>query len=206
MDQVFVINPKGGCGKTTIATQLAGYYANEGKQVMLADHDAQKSSSDWLTSRPPECAPIHSVALSPEKPFDTGNADIVVHDMPAAWTLKNMSQVIQAGDRLLIPVMASPTDIKACLRFIMALSREGVMDMGVQVGLVANKVKPQTTYFSVLNTFLERLEIPLVGQLRDTQSYIRLMDRGLSIFDVPSGRVKRDIGEWFLILEWLDIG
>lgn len=155
MDQVFVINPKGGCGKTTIATQLAGYYASLGKDVLLADHDAQKSSSDWLASRPSECRPIRAVALTPETSFDAKNAHVVVHDMPAAWTFKHVDKVIKAGDRLLIPVLASPTDIKACLRFVMGLYREGVMDAEVSIGLVANKVKPNTKYFAILNEFLD---------------------------------------------------
>lgn len=205
MDQVFVINPKGGCGKTTISTQLAGYYASLSKEVMLADHDAQKSSTDWLSSRPKECRPIHSVALSPETSFDPQGAEVVIHDMPAAWSFKHVDQVIKPGDRLLIPVLASPTDIKACLRFVMGLYREGVMDAEVSVGLVANKVKPNTKYFSVLSEFLGKLDLPVIGQLRDTQNYIRLMDRGLSLYDLPESRVKRDIEEWFLIHEWLDI-
>lgn len=205
MEQVFVINPKGGCGKTTISTQLAGYYASIGKRVMLADHDAQKSSSDWLSSRPSECRAIRSVALTPESSIDTTGIDVVVHDMPAAWSLLHVNEVINKGDRLLIPVLASPTDIKACLRFVMGLYREGLTDKDVAVGLVANKVRSNTKYFAVLNEFLGKLELPIVGQLRDTQNYIRLMDRGLSIFDLPKSRVQRDVDEWFLILEWLDI-
>ncbi len=205
MDQVFVINPKGGCGKTTISTQIAGYYANQGKEVLLADHDAQKSSSDWIASRPSECAVIRCKATTPEQSFDAAGADIVVHDMPAAWTLKQVDEVIRDGDRLLIPVLSSPTDIKACLRFIMGLNREGVMDKHVSVGLIANKVRPNTRYFMVLQSFLKRLDLPMIGQLRDTQNYIRLMDRGLCLFDLPESKVQRDVDEWFLILNWLDL-
>ncbi len=205
MDQVFVINPKGGCGKTTLSTQLAGYYACLGKRVLLADHDAQKSSSDWLASRPKHAAPIKCIALKPEIALDVGDAEVVIHDMPAAWTLKNINSIVQPGDRLLIPVLASPTDIKACLRFIMSLHREGIMDSKASVGLVANKVRTNTKYFSVLHTFLNKVGLPIVGQLRDSQNYVRLMDRGLSLFDVSTKSLKRDTDEWVLILDWLDI-
>lgn len=204
MDQVFVINPKGGCGKTTIATQLAAYYANLGYRVLLADHDAQKSSSDWLRSRPASCASIDGIALRPEQACDVGDARVIVHDMPAAWTLKHVGQVLLPGDRLLIPVLASPTDIKACLRFIMALDREGVMDLGVNIGLVGNRMKSNTRYFAVLSEFLTRLDLPFIGWLRDTQNYLRLMERGFSIFDLPPSRVRRDLEEWSPILTWLD--
>jgi len=205
MDQVFVINPKGGCGKTTISTQLAGFYASQGKNVLLADHDAQKSSSDWLSARPSTCPPIRCVALTPETELNPDGADVVIHDMPAAWSFKHVDQVIKPGDRLLVPVLASPTDIKACLRFIMGLYREGVMDTDVSVGLVANKVKTNTKYFAVLNEFLSKVDLPMVGQLRDTQNYIRLMDRGLCLHDFPSSRLKRDLDQWAFIHEWLGI-
>lgn len=205
MEQVFVINPKGGCGKTTIATQLAGYYANKGRRVLLADHDPQKSSSDWLKGRPSEVAAIDFLTLKPEQVIDTCDAEIIIHDMPAAYTLKHVKQIIRSGDRMLIPVLASPTDIKSCLRFVMGLYREGITDQNIEIGLIANKVRPNTKYFATLNEFLEKLELPIIGQLRDTQNYIRLMDKGLSIFDLPPGRVKRDVDEWFLIVEWLGI-
>lgn len=205
VDQVFVINPKGGCGKTTLSTQLAGYYACRGKRVLLADHDAQKSSSDWLASRPESACTIRCVALKPENALNVDDTDVVIHDMPAAWTLKNIHSIVRPGDRLLIPVLASPTDIKACLRFIMSLNREGIMDSQAAVGLVANKVRTNTRYFAVLNTFLQKVGLPIVGQLRDSQNYVRLMDRGLSVFDLPSKRLQRDIDEWVLILDWLNI-
>ena len=205
MDQVFVINPKGGCGKTTIATQLAAYYANAGKTVLLADHDAQKSSSDWLAARPAHCAAIKCIALAPEAHLDMGDANLIIHDMPAAWGLKDVKPILHPGDCLLIPVLSSPTDIKACLRFIMALNRDGLMDSDVRVALVANKIRRHTRYFSVLEQFLLRVELPLVGQIRDTQHYIRLMDKGVSLFDMNNTRLSTYQQEWADIVEWLAI-
>jgi len=206
MDQIFVINPKGGCGKTTIATQLAAHYAAAGESVLLADHDAQKSSSDWLSSRPDSVAMIRSIATVPEREIDAGDATLLIHDMPAAHTLKNIRSILHPGDRLLIPVLPSPTDIKACLRFIMALYREGLVDADVRVGLIANKVRRRTSYFNVLMAFLERVDLPLVGVIRETQNYVRVMDTGLSVFDMPSTRFQRDIEEWRGIFDWLDVG
>jgi len=173
MEQVFVINPKGGCGKTTLSTQLAGYYASVGKNVLLADHDAQKSSSDWVASRPATAAKIHIVALDPLKHLESKDAEVVIHDMPAAWTLKNVDNIVKPGDRLLVPVLSSPTDIKACLRFVMALYREGIMDSEARVGLVANKVRKNTTSIAVLNEFLQKVDLPIVGQLRYSENYVK---------------------------------
>jgi len=91
------------------------------------------------------------------------------------------------------------------LRFVMALYREGIMDSEARVGLVANKVRKNTTYFAVLNEFLQKVDLPIVGQLRDSQNYVKLMDKGLSLFDLSTKKLQRDADEWILILDWLDI-
>ncbi|WP_096086283.1 ParA family protein [Agaribacterium haliotis] len=205
MDQVFVVNPKGGCGKTTIATHLAAYYANAGRAVLLADHDAQKSSSDWLASRPSSCAPILCEVLEAEQVPQVNQASLIIHDMPAAYGLKDFSYIAKAGDRILIPVLSSPTDIKACLRFIMALNREGLMDVGMQVGFIANKVRRHTAYFSVLDEFLQRVDLPLVGEIYDSQHYIRLMDKGLSLFDLKTAKLRAEQERWGQIFSWLSL-
>ncbi|PCK09916.1 MAG: chromosome partitioning protein ParA [Alteromonadaceae bacterium] len=203
MEQIFVVNPKGGCGKTTVSTQLAAYFAIQGRDVLLVDHDAQRSSTDWLASRPLECAPIRSVAAAVGVEVDIGHADYVIHDMPAAWSLEHVEDIIHASDRVLIPVLASPTDIKACLRFVMGLNRSGVLESGVQVGMLANRVKAQIRYRDTLTEFLSRLELPLLTTLRDTQNYVRLMDQGKSIFDSPNARVEPDVVQWQPVFDWI---
>ncbi|WP_075185790.1 ParA family protein [Teredinibacter haidensis] len=205
MTQIFVANPKGGCGKTTIATQLAGYFANSGKRVLLVDHDAQRSSSDWLGSRSECYSHIDLIASAVDQPIEEGTAELVVHDMPAAWDLDHVAEIIQGDDRILIPVLSSPTDIKACLRFIMGLYRSGVMESSIKIGLVANRSRVKTRYFRVLLEFLQRIELPLVATLRDTQNYVKAMDRGVTIFDLPPGMVAGDIEQWQPLLEWLEI-
>ena len=203
MEQVFITNPKGGCGKTTVSTQLAAYYAVLGKKVLLIDHDAQKSSTDWLARRPDCCAKIESVAVSVDTPVDFKDAEVVVHDMPAAWSVEHVSEIIHPGDKVLIPVLSSPNDIKACLRFVMSLNRSGVLDAGIQAGFIGNRVRSQTSYRKVLNEFLIRLNLPLITTLRDTQNYVRLMDQGKSIFDSPNSKVKDDLVQWEPVISWL---
>jgi len=203
MNQIFIANPKGGCGKTTIATQLAGYCANRGLNVLLVDHDAQRSSSDWLAGRPEKCPAIRILASSVDTPIADNAADIILHDMPAAWDLDHVSDIICDSDQVLIPVLSSPNDIKACLRFIMGLYRSGILEANIRIGLVANRVRMNTRYFQVLMEFLQRVELPMVASLRDTQNYVRVMDRGLSIFDLHSSKFEQDIEQWQPILAWL---
>jgi len=203
MDQVFIANPKGGCGKTTIAVHLAAHCAKAGRKVLLADHDAQKSSSDWIGVRPQACANISSVISKADERVDGSGMDVIIHDMPATWTLARVAHIVGEGDRILIPVLSSPTDIRACFRFVMTLHREGVGEWPVRIGIVANRTRQHTRYFQVLQEFVARLEYPLVGSLRDTQNYVKAMDRGLSIFDLPPARVQLDLDSWQPLLEWL---
>ncbi len=203
MEQIFIANPKGGCGKTTIATQLAGYYSGQGYKVLLVDHDAQKSSSDWLAVRSKQREPIGLITAAVGAPIDVDGAEYVIHDMPAAWSLSQVSDIIHKSDKVLIPVLSSPTDIKASLRYIMGLNRSGVMELGIDVGLVANRVRSNTNYVKVLNEFLERINLPMLSSLRDTQNYVRAMDKGETIFDLAPSKVKKDKVQWEPIFEWL---
>ncbi len=203
MEQVFVANPKGGCGKTTISTQLAAYFAMRGQGVLLVDHDALKGSSDWLAGRPASQPKIALAIAGVDAAVDGNGADWVVHDMPAAWSLEKVHDTLQAEDRVLIPVLASPNDIKACLRFIMRLHRSGMLERGIRVGLIANRARTYTRYYKILQAFLSRLQLPLVTSLRDTQNYVRVMDAGLSIFDLPPNRVQADLAQWRPLIDWL---
>lgn len=203
MEQVFIANPKGGCGKTTIATQLASYYAKQHKRVLLVDHDAQKSSSDWLRGRPDSLPKIECVIASVGEKIAFNNADYVVHDMPAAWSLEHVEDIISPQDKVMIPVLSSPNDIKACLHFVMSLHRSGVLESGIDVGMVANRARVHTRYFKVLEEFLQKINLPLIGVLRDTQNYIRSMDFCVSVFDLPEHKVRKDLEQWQALLTWL---
>jgi len=150
MNQIFIANPKGGSGKTTIATQLAGYYA---------------------------CCVV----------------------------LGSCCRYLHSSDKVLIPVLSSPNDIKACIRFVMALNRSGILGSGIQVALIGNWIKARTLYSQVLNDFLQQLDLPLVSSLRDTQNYVKVMDEGRTIFGLKPTQSARDLEDWFPILYWLDM-
>jgi len=204
MRQVFVANPKGGCGKTTLATQLASFYAKQGASVALVDHDRQQSSLDWLRVRPNQCAGIVPVAAFRGEEADW-DYDYIIHDMPAACGVEDLREFTREGDRLVIPMLPSPTDIKAGVRFLMSINRDdALLASGLSIALVANRVRANTNYAKVLDAFLEQVNIPLVASIRDTQNYIRAMDTGVSVFDLPKSRVAADLEQWDPLLTWLN--
>jgi len=201
MKHIVVLNPKGGCGKTTIATHLAVYASTLGIHVALADHDKQQSSCDWLKSRPRRCADIAGIAAYDGEAI-SGEYEIVIHDMPAGVARSQMS-IASACDKLIIPLTPSPIDIKAALRFWMTLSNTGWLDDDkIDIGIVANRVKANTKYTQTFDSFIERIGIPRIATLRDTQNYIRSLDAGLSLFDLPPGRVAQDLIQWEPLMEW----
>ena len=207
MPHIFVVNSKGGSGKTTITTQLASYYAKRGDSVILADHDPQKSSCDWITARPERCAKIQLIPAKLNELITAPTANtIVIHDMPAGWIPTIDSPVFEknACHQMIIPMLPSPTDIKAGLRFIMALTRSGVLENTAKAALIANRTRSNIRYNNILMDFLHRVDLPLIGTVRDSQNYIRAIASGISIFDLPLGKVKADVEQWQPIIDWLE--
>lgn len=201
MKHIVLLNPKGGCGKTTIATHLAVYASTMGLRVALADHDKQQSSHDWLKSRPRRCADIDAIAAYEGEALE-GEYDVMIHDMPGSAVSGQMG-VASVCDKLIIPITPSPIDIKAALRLWVTMSNIGWLDNpNMEIGVIANRVKANTKYMATFNSFLERSNIPRIATLRDTQNYIRSLDSGLTLFDLPPGRVASDLAQWQPIMEW----
>lgn len=209
MPSILVVNPKGGCGKTTIATSIACHYANRQIPTVLIDRDPQKSAADWHASRPANCAVIELITLNTEEEFQGNITDtVVIQDMPAGWQPKADSPLFRADktSQLLIPILPSPVDIKAGLRFLMQLYRSGLLDKNVRAGMIANRTRAHLRFHQELMDFLQRVQIPLIGTLRDSQNYIRAMENGISIFDLPTRHVQKDLQQWQEIIEWLEPG
>lgn len=205
MRTIMVINAKGGCGKTTLATNIAGFYANKGHNVALADFDPQGSSLDWLKARPESRAPIHGIAAyegSVRAPRDT---DYLILDVPAAIHGKTLTQLVRRAESLVIPVLPSPIDMRACAHFIEELLLVGKVNRDeVKLAVVANRVRENTLIFHSLEKFLKRLGIPRIATLRETQNYIRAAERGLSIFEMAPSQVEHDVDQWRSLTRWLN--
>lgn len=201
MKHIAILNPKGGCGKTTIATHLAVYASTLGLDVALADHDPQHSSHDWMKARPHRCADLDLIAAY------RGDAvgrdyDVVVHDFPAG-DLAVSQLPLDVCSKVIIPLMPSPIDLKAALQLWVKLSEQGWLDSSaVDFSVVANRVKTNTKFLKTFDAFIEKLDIPRVATLRDTQNYIRSMDNGLTLFDLPPGQVVKDLVQWEPLMDW----
>jgi len=203
MPVIVVANPKGGVGKTTLSTNLAGYLASRGHAVMLGDVDRQQSSRTWLGLRPTGLPRIatwqisHDEVVRPPK----GTTHIVL-DTPAGLHGKRLDEVMKLADKVLIPLQPSIFDIHAThdfLREIVAKKRHGKVD----VAIVGMRMKENTISADQLKAFLGTLDVPVVAHLRDTQNYVQLAARGLTLWDVAPSRVQRDLEQWEPLLRWI---
>ena len=204
MPIVVVANPKGGVGKSTLSTNVAGYFARKGHAVMLGDADRQQSSALWLKLRPPEARPIQTWDVSKDliarPPKDVTH---VVLDTPAGLHGKLFREVLKLADKVLVPLQPSIFDIYATRAFIDELAESRHAGQ-LQVGIVGMRVDMRTISADKLGEFVTSLGLPVLGALRDTQNYVHLAARGLTLFDVTPGRVEKDLRQWQGICDWLD--
>lgn len=204
MPVVVVANPKGGVGKSTLSTNLAGYWASRGHAVMLGDVDRQQSARLWLQLRPPAARPIATWDASPDlivKP-PKGTTHVVL-DTPAGLHGWRFNDVVKLADKIVIPLQASIFDMYATRALIDELLASRKAE-GVQVGVVGMRVHERTIAFDKLNQFVADLGLPVLGHLRETQNYVHLAARGLTLFDVTPSRVEKDLLQWEPICRWLD--
>jgi chromosome partitioning protein len=204
MPVVVVANPKGGVGKSTLATNVAGYYASQGHPVMLGDADRQQSSRLWLGLRPAAARTIASWDVGEDRiakpPRGTTH---VVLDTPAGLHGKALKQVVESADKVIVPLQPSIFDIYATRAFLDELAQLK-KSAHKQVGIIGMRVDPRTIAADKLQEFVKGLGLPVIGYLRSTQNYIHLAARGLTLFDVAPGRVERDLEQWQGICRWLD--
>lgn len=203
MPVIVVANPKGGVGKSTLATNLAGLLAWQGHPVMLGDVDRQQSSRQWLALRPAHLPPISGWDVDGNHVKPPKGTSHVVLDTPAGLHGKRLDAVLRITDRLLVPLQPSLFDIQATHAFLAAL-RAHPRAAHIKVALVGMRVREHTLSVDQLHQYLATLPVPVVCWLRDTQNYVQLAARGLTLWDVAPSRVERDLQQWSPLMEWIE--
>lgn len=203
MPVVVVANPKGGVGKSTLSTNVAGYFASQGHKVMLGDADRQQSSRLWLGLRPATARPIVSWDVGEDKlaKLPKGTTHVVL-DTPAGLDGARMKDVLRHADKVIVPLQPSVFDIFATRAFLDQIKAN--YHPGMQVGIVGMRVDGRTISADKLRAFVDALGVPVLAYLRDTQNYIHLAAHGLTLFDVAPSRVEKDLEQWQGLCRWLD--
>ena len=200
MRTLLVANPKGGSGKTTLATNIAGFLANRNERVTLWDLDRQRSALKWLEMRAEELPRI--------SPFnakqDLKDTSWLVLDSPAGLHGKSLTRLLKLAEKVVVPVQPSLFDLDATRDFLLALNEaKAVRKKDTFVSLVGMRVDPRTKASSHLETFLAEFDLPVLAYLRNTQIYVNAAFEGVSLFDLPENVVRRDLEQWEPLLEWI---
>jgi chromosome partitioning protein len=211
--KIVVINPKGGSGKTTVAVNLAAYFAANGRKTALMDFDPQASTMRWAHNRPADRRFIHSVAAFEHNPRVTRSFQLrippdvghLVVDTPAALPSHRLAQFTRGAHAIVVPVLPSDMDIHAVSQLVadLLLVAKVSRRMG-RLGVIANRVRENTVAYRRLMRFLESLNIPVVGVLRDSQNYVHAVEQGLGIHELPRSQTLKDLDSWAPFIGWIE--
>lgn len=201
MPVIAIVNPKGGVGKSTVATNLAGYFAAQGHKVMLGDIDVQQSSRTWLSLRPDSLPQIQAwdVTAGHVLKAPKGTTHVVL-DTPAGLKGNKLEAILKSADKIIVPLQASIFDILATEEFLQRLAQQ---KMECQVGILGMRVNGRSKAAEQLQHYVGQLGLPVLGYLRDTQNYIQLAAHGATLWDIAPSRVEKDLPQWEDILRWV---
>lgn len=213
LHKVVVLNPKGGCGKTTLATNLGSALARRAALPTLIDCDPQGYLTSWVEQRPGELPEVYGIRCFDDAPTTAApvvvdvpaDSDTAIVDMPAAIPCGRLYDATHFADCLLIPVQASAIDVHSATRFIAELLLDAQIDRRrTRVGIVANRVRIRTLSYERLMRFLTSLKIPLIATLRDSQNYVHAAAGGIGVCEMPEYRARQDMPDVTRILAWVD--
>ena len=213
MFRILIANSKGGCGKTTLTTNLAAYFASRGRQTSVFDCDPQASSLAWCQQRSAHLAPVHALAGSdPSRGLAPGwmlrippTTEFLLIDTPAGLRGHEFDQFARHADALVVPVVPSSIDLRATLAFIdMVRKREEIRSGRMRLALIANRLRERTLSARQLDSTLGRMTSAAMIRVRDSQVYVGLAERGQSIFDSNNKAMLAHQEDWQPLLKWLD--
>lgn len=212
--RVVVVNPKGGSGKTTVATNLLAAYARAERRTALIDRDRQGSAMRWLKLRGTELPRIHGIAAYEDPPPNVTRSfamrvppdtERVVVDTAAALSRHELIDAVRRADKILVPVLPSDIDIHAAARCIGDLLVHARVPRGPRVlGVVANRIKRNTVAYEALMRFLDSLGVPVVAVLRDVQAYVRSAQCGQGVVDLRASEAGPELRQWRALMRWID--
>jgi chromosome partitioning protein len=212
--RILIINGKGGCGKTTIATNLAVAYANRGLSVALVDNDPQASSSYWSEQREPELPRVDLVrAHQRASMYQTqtyhnrmpADVDRIIVDGHSNARDRDLETLLKQSDVILVPLLPSAIDIRAGGRFITnLLTHRAFRSAPRPVGVIANRVRPNSEMHNKLQHFLGCLDVPSVATFRDSKIYTDAVEAGKGIADMACRTAAKEVPAWDELLDWID--
>lgn len=213
MYKIVVINAKGGSGKTTVAINLASYYAARAFRPALMDLDPQASATRWLSKRPENRAAIYGIPAFHRDLRVTASwqtrvppaINRLIVDTPAAMEPLRMADIVRGADAIIVPILPSDIDVHAATRTIRDLLTIAKVDRRQNgLAIIANRVRINTLSYQALMRFLDSMDLPIVATLRDTQNYVHAADRGIGVHEMKTRLAREETREWGSLIQWLE--
>jgi len=213
MQTILIINSKGGSGKTTLATNIASYFASKNKKTTIMDYDPQGSSLHWLKIRSTNANTIHAADAAAQKGnlmrslqmYIPENTEKLIIDAPAGVDGVLLQEMVKKTDYIVVPVAPSTIDIHATTEFINdLLLKGGIRKQKTKVAVVANRVRKTMPIYEPLERFLQILNLPFLTRISDSDQYILAAEHGTGIFEMDEKDVAKEREEFEPILNWLD--
>lgn len=202
MKAILIANPKGGSGKTTLSTNIAGFLASREHRVAILDLDRQKSATQWLANRPRNLPSIELMQSDGERNLPL---DWLVIDSPAGLHGKNLEHALKLVHKVIVPIAPSIFDIQASRDFLEVLQHEkNVRKTNIFVGVVGMRMDPRTRAALTLEQFLNGLDLSVLAYLREAQVYVNAAFEGKTLFDLPPSQAQRELEQWAYLLNWLE--
>jgi chromosome partitioning protein len=213
LNKIVILNPKGGCGKSTLATNLAACFANRGTAPAVMDYDRQGSTMGWLERRPADLPEIHGIAAYKKSMQATRSwqlrvpveTETLLIDSPAGIDHDDLRELTRDSTSILVPVLPSTMDIHAVSRCIADLLLVAKIDRrDRKMAVIGNRTRKNTKSLSILMRFLDSLGIPIIAVLRDTQNFVHSAEKGIGICEMTPSLVRPDVEQLNKIVAWLD--
>ncbi len=213
LNRIVILNPKGGCGKSTLVTNIAACYATRGGAPAIMDFDPQGSAMAWLTRRPRERPAIHGIAAFKRTMTATRSwqlrvpeeTDNLIVDSAAGITHDHLRELTRDSSSILVPVLPSMMDTHAASRIIADLLLVAKVNRNEQkLAVIANRTRKNTKSLAKLMRFLDSLGIPIIAVLRDSQNFVYAAEQGIGVHEMQPSRVRQDIEQIERIVTWLE--
>jgi len=212
MNTTLVINSKGGSGKTTIATNLASFFAVRGVPTTILDYDPQGSSLAWLRLReragkgpfgangaPQRGGRIRSI----EAHVPAGTLQLLI-DAPAGASGLLLQELLSRVNNIVIPVAPSAFDIYATASFVKELLLVGrIRSRSIRLAVVANRVRTSSPVYRPLERFLGSLSLPFLTRISDSEVYVRAAETGVGVFEMETAEAGAERSELMPIVDWI---